>query len=212
VKIVSCRFERAAHRAEDEPGAPGPCIVFLGRSNVGKSSLINRLLGVANLARTSSTPGRTQSVNFYRINDAIWFVDLPGYGFAKVPEDVRRSWGPMAQGFLERRRESIAMAVLVVDARHAPTDLDLMMRDWLAAKGIPFLAAATKADKLSGNGRQAAERGLAESLPPTPAGGGPHLVSAKTGLGIRGIWTHLDRALEAAPPAKGKGRAWTSEN
>lgn len=212
MKIVSRRFERAAHRAEDEPKAPGPFVVFLGRSNVGKSSLINRLLGTENLARTSSTPGRTQSVNFYRVNDAFWFVDLPGYGFAKVPEDVRRSWRPMAQGFLERRSGRIAMAVLIVDARHAPTDLDAMMRDWLAGAGIPHLAAATKADKLSGNGRKAAERALAEWLPAAPGGGGTHLVSATTGLGIRGIWTQLDRALEAAAPAKGKGRAWTSEN
>jgi GTP-binding protein len=212
VKIVSCRFERAAHRAEDEPRAPEPCVVFLGRSNVGKSSLINRLLGAPNLARTSSTPGRTQSVNFYRVNDAFWFVDLPGYGFAKVPEDIRRSWRPMAQGFLERRTGQIAIAVLVVDARHEPTDLDLTMRDWLDAAGIPHVTAATKADKLSGNGRKAAERGLAERLPPAQDGGGPHLVSAKTGLGIREIWTHLDRALEAAPAAKGKGRAWTSGN
>jgi len=210
VKIVSCRFERAAHRAEDEPKAEGPCVVFLGRSNVGKSSLINRLLGVTNLARTSSTPGRTQSVNFYRINDAFWFVDLPGYGFAKVPEGVRRSWGPMAQGFLERRRERIAMAVLVVDARHAPTDLDLMMRDWLAAAGIPFLAAATKADKLSGNGRARALPGLLEAFSET-ACLPPLLVSARTGLGIRGVWEGLDRAIEGAK-ARSKGEAWTSES
>ena len=91
VKIVSARFDRSAFRAEDEPKDPGPDVVFLGRSNVGKSSLINRLLGSRGLARTSSTPGRTQSVNFYRVNEAFWFVDLPGYGFAKVPAAVRRT-------------------------------------------------------------------------------------------------------------------------
>ena len=210
MKIVSSRFEREAHRAEDEPEASGPYVVFLGRSNVGKSSLINRLLGVSNLARTSSTPGRTQSVNFYRINEALWFVDLPGYGFAKVPEEVRRSWRPMAQGFLERRHERIATAVLIVDARQGVTDLDLMMRDWLVASGTPFVAVATKADKLSGNGRAAAGRAVREALGPSPAGVEPLLVSAKTALGIRELWSHLDRSLEARAATKGKGRAWTS--
>ncbi len=209
MKIVSCRFDRAAHRAEDEPRERGPYVVFLGRSNVGKSSLINRLLGSSGLARTSSTPGRTQSVNFYRINEAFWFVDLPGYGFAKVPEEVRRSWRPMAQGFLERSRERIAAAVLIVDARQGPTELDLMMRDWLAASGTPFVVAVTKSDKLSGNGRAAAGRAALEALGPSPAGVTPILVSATTGLGIREIWSHLDRSLESRATKKDKGRAWT---
>ncbi len=212
MKIVSCRFERAAYRAEDEPRAEGSYVAFLGRSNVGKSSLINRLLGVADLARTSSTPGRTQSVNFYRINEAFWFVDLPGYGFAKVPAEVRRSWRPMAEGFLERCGGRIATAILVVDARQGATDLDLTMRDWLVGAGVRYLAAATKADKLSGNGRAAAERGLREALGASPAGAAPLLVSARTGLGLRAIWSHLDQALDAGAPTKGKGRAWTSES
>jgi GTP-binding protein len=212
VKIVSCRFERAAYRAEDEPRTEGPCVAFLGRSNVGKSSLINRILGVADLARTSSTPGRTQSVNFYRINEAFWFVDLPGYGFAKVPEEVRRSWRPMAEGFLRRRRGGIATAILVVDARQGATELDLMMRDWLVDAGVGFLAAATKADKLSGNGRAAAGRALRETLGTSAEGAEPLLVSAKTGLGIRAVWSHLDRALTQRTPAKDKGWEWTSES
>ncbi len=209
MKIVSCRFERAAHRAEDEPRDPGPIVVFLGRSNVGKSSLINRLLGATGLARTSSTPGRTRSVNFYRVNESVWFVDLPGYGFAKVPEEVRRSWRPMAQGFLERSRRRIVAAVLIVDARQGATELDLMMRDWLAASGMPFVVAATKADKLSGNGRAEAGRAIREAMGPSPAGVEPILVSARTGLGIREIWSHLDRSLDERAATKGKGRAWT---
>ncbi|MBZ5639836.1 MAG: ribosome biogenesis GTP-binding protein YihA/YsxC [Acidobacteriia bacterium] len=212
MKIVSCRFERSAYRAEDEPRDPGPYVAFLGRSNVGKSSLINRLLGVPNLARTSSTPGRTQSVNFYRINEAFWFVDLPGYGYAAVPEEIRRSWRPMAEGFLERRGGRIELAILVVDARQGATELDLTMRDWLAGAGVSYLVAATKADKLSGNGRAAAQRGLNEALGPSPAEEGPILVSAKTGQGLRAIWSHLDRALDRGAPTKGKGRAWTSES
>ena len=194
MKITSSRFEIAAYRPEDEPRAQGPDVVFLGRSNVGKSSLINRLLGARGLARTSSQPGRTQSVNFYRVNERFNFVDLPGYGYAKVPLEVRRGWGPMVEGFLERRRERIALALLVVDARHEPRETDRTMRDWLEAKEIPYLVAATKADKLSGNGRARAQRALAEGL-----GGSavdrPVLVSAQTGLGTGVIWRHLDRVL-----------------
>jgi GTP-binding protein len=192
VKIVSARFERSAFKVEDEPKDPGPDVVFLGRSNVGKSSLINRLLGTRALARTSSTPGRTQSVNFYRVNEAFWFVDLPGYGFAKVPPAVRRTWQGMVEGVLQRRRERIAMGVLLVDARHPPTDLDRTMRDWLEDRGLRYVVAVTKADKLSGNGRGAALREATATL-----GGEPVLASAVSGLGIREIWARLDAALKA---------------
>jgi GTP-binding protein len=197
LKIESCRFEVAAYGPGDEPRASGPDVVFLGRSNVGKSSLINRLLGERKLARTSSTPGRTQSVNFYRINESLNFVDLPGYGYAKVPESVRKSWGPMIEGFLTRRGERIAAAMLVVDARREPTRLDRTMRDWLVARRIPWVVAATKADKLSGNGRARAARALGEGLD-GPALGEPVLVSAETGLGTKEIWRVLDRALAEA--------------
>ena len=193
LKITSCRFSCSAFRPQDEPRVPGPDVVFLGRSNVGKSSLINRLLRTKGLARTSSQPGRTQSVNFYRVNESLHFVDLPGYGYAKVPESVRRTWGPMVQGFLERRQQRIALALLVLDARHEPTVLDGTMRDWLDANAIPYVVAATKADKLSGNGRAQSGRRLKSF-------GGSHsaaavLVSAETGLGVREVWRHLDSAL-----------------
>ncbi len=195
MKITACRFVAAAHGPEGEPSGPGADVVFLGRSNVGKSSLINRLLGVRGLARTSSTPGRTQSVNFYRINERYWFVDLPGYGYARAPEAVRRSWGPMVEGFLERRRGRIAIAILVLDARREPTELDGVMRDWLEARGIRYVAAVTKADKLSGNGRaRALRRAPAEAV----------LVSATTGMGVQELWRHLDHALDGAA-AKRKG-------
>lgn len=192
MKIVSARFERSAFRAEDEPQDPGPDVVFLGRSNVGKSSLINRLLGTRALARTSSTPGRTQSANFYRVNEAFWFVDLPGYGFAKVPPAVQRTWQGMVEGMLERRRERIVSGVLLVDARHPPTDLDRTMRDWLEDRGLAYVVAVTKADKLSGNGRTGALQAARKAL-----GGEPILASAVTGLGVREIWARLDAALRA---------------
>jgi GTP-binding protein len=204
VRIDSARFQASAFRAEDEPGADGPEVVFLGRSNVGKSSMINRLLGTKGLARTSSTPGRTQSVNFYRINDRIWFVDLPGYGYAKVPERVRDAWRPMIEGYLERHAGRIALAVVLVDARHEPTGLDLLMRDWLVDRGIPPLLVATKADKLSGNGRASAARVLARAF-----GGEVVMASAQTGAGIRDIWRTVDGALDAF---RAQGTSWTSAN
>lgn len=193
MKIGSCRFELSAFAAGDEPQGQGPHVAFLGRSNVGKSSWINRLLGRPGLARTSSTPGRTQSVNFYRVNDAVWFVDLPGYGYAKVPEKIRRAWGPMVEGYLERRRERIAMGILLVDARHEPTEMDLLMKSWLEDREVPHLVVATKSDKLSGNGRAKAATVLKRAFPDEAAG--PVMVSAETGLGVAEVWRHLDAAL-----------------
>ena len=195
MKIQSCRFERSAFKPEDEPKFPGPEVVFLGRSNVGKSSLINRLLGVRGLAKTSSTPGRTQSVNFYRVNDAWYLVDLPGYGYAKVPESVRRAWGPLVEGYLRRRRNRIALALLVVDARRDPGELDLTMRDWLEHEKIDYRMAVTKSDKLSGNARAKARARWARA-----AGEGREalLVSSQDGTGIKELWRHLDERLEGA--------------
>jgi GTP-binding protein len=206
VKIRSCSFEVAAYRPEDYPRAAGPDIVFMGRSNVGKSSMINHLLGAKGLARTSSQPGRTQSVNFYRVNDCCWFVDLPGYGYAKAPEAVRRSWKPMVEGFLDARRERIALALLVVDARHDASPLDKTMLEWLQEKDIPHVVTATKSDKLSGNGRARAAAQLRRELD-----GDLLLVSARSGLGTKDIWSKLDHCLAEAKESK-KGQPWTSRN
>ena len=168
--------------------------------------MINRLLGAKGLARTSSQPGRTQSVNFYRVNDCCWFVDLPGYGYAKAPEEVRRSWKPMVEGFLDARRERIALALLVVDARHDASPLDKTMLEWLEDKEIPFVIAATKSDKLSGNGRARAAAQLRREL-----GDDLLLVSAQSGLGTKDIWSRLDRCLAGARESK-KDQSWTSKN
>lgn len=195
MKIRSTSFVRSSFKPEDEPQDSGQDVVFLGRSNVGKSSLINRLLGTKGLARTSSQPGRTQSINFYRINDEFFFVDLPGYGYAKVPESVRRAWGPMVEGFLEHRRERIAAALLVVDARREPTELDRVMKEWLEVREIPYLVVATKTDTLSGNGRVRAERALMKAYGSAQLAERPIMTSAKTGLGVRDIWKLLDSEL-----------------
>ncbi len=197
MKIKTSRFERAALRSADEPRARGPDVVFLGRSNVGKSSLINRLLGVKNLARTSSRPGRTQSVNFYRVNESWFFVDLPGYGWARVPESVRRSWKPMVEGYLDRRRRRIALALLIVDSRQTATQLDLTMKGWLEAKEIKYVVAATKSDKLSASGRARQDRALCEEFGASTVCERPILVSAQTTRGVGELWRNVDTALDA---------------
>jgi len=197
LKITSSRFVCAAHRAEDEPAARGADVVLLGRSNVGKSSLINRLLGQKGLARTSSTPGRTQSVNFYRVNEAWNFVDLPGYGWARVPEAVRRAWRPMIEGYLERRARRIALALLVLDVRHPPSEHDRTMREWLDARGIDYVVVATKADKLSASAREGSLALIGREIAGS-ALDGPILFSAKTGLGLKAVWRWLEQALTGA--------------
>jgi GTP-binding protein len=122
-------------------------IAFLGRSNVGKSSLINRLCGRKSLARTSAEPGKTRELNYYLINKQFYFVDLPGYGYAKLPAQIRSSWGKLIEQYLKMRGQ-LGMVVQLVDARHEPTELDMMMVGWLDYYSIPFLIALTKADKL----------------------------------------------------------------
>ena len=122
-------------------------VAFLGRSNVGKSSLINKLCGRKALARTSAEPGKTRELNYYLINGTFYFVDLPGYGYARVPEQIRSSWGKTIEQYLKGRSQ-LALVVQLMDARHEPSELDLMMVGWLDYYEIPFIIALTKADKL----------------------------------------------------------------
>jgi GTP-binding protein len=154
MKIRSAIFVKGATRPDQYPNDRRPEIAFIGRSNVGKSSLINSLLGVRGLARTSSTPGRTQLINFFLVNDAFYFVDLPGYGYARAPAEVRREWGPMAEKYLAAR-PNLVLSIVITDSRHEPTKLDLLMTEWLQARRRPFIIIATKADKLSANGLKA---------------------------------------------------------
>ncbi len=141
---------KSTTRPDDFPRDQRPEIAFCGRSNVGKSSLLNTLTNVRGLARTSSTPGRTQTINFFVINESMYFVDLPGYGYAKVSKTVRESWGPMIEDYL-RNREQLNLAVMIVDSRMAPTDSDVMMKQWLDRCRIPTTVVLTKTDKISNN-------------------------------------------------------------
>jgi GTP-binding protein len=150
VKISSARFVKSATQPDDFPRDQRPEIAFCGRSNIGKSSLLNTLTDARGLARTSSSPGRTQTINFFLINDRIYFVDLPGYGYAKVPKVVKEKWGVMIEGYL-RDREQLKLALMLVDSRMPPMESDVIMKQWLDHHRIPNAVVLTKIDKISRN-------------------------------------------------------------
>jgi GTP-binding protein len=148
MKIKQSEFIISAVKPEQYPEEPYPDIAFAGRSNVGKSSLINMLLGRKNLARTSSTPGKTQTINFYEIDNKFRFVDFPGYGYAKVSKSQFRTWGKIIQTYIDRS-ENLLEVIQLVDIRHKPTELDRQMYEWIMEAGFNGIIVATKADKLS---------------------------------------------------------------
>jgi GTP-binding protein len=190
MKIISAEFIKSAFDEPDWPRDERPEIAFLGRSNVGKSSLINSLLGVKGLARTSSTPGRTQSLNFFLINNRFRFVDLPGYGYARVPKSIRVSWGDMATNYLAKRGQ-LMLSIQIVDSRHEPTILDLQLNEWLAAHAKPRIVVATKSDKLSKNEL----RKNFERVKKTLDAGQIIAYSATTGLGREEVWRAIEEAM-----------------
>jgi GTP-binding protein len=163
VKINSARFVKSAQQADDFPRDERPEIAFCGRSNIGKSSLLNVLTNSRGLARTSSTPGRTQTINFFSINDRCYFVDLPGYGYAKVAKELRSNWGPMIEGYL-RNRPQLRLTLMLVDCRIPPTESDVLMKRWLDHYGIPNAVVLTKVDKISRNQLQRALQTSAQTL------------------------------------------------
>ena len=163
MKIVSAEFVTSAVKYEQYPELKHPEIAFAGRSNVGKSSLINVLVNRKRLVKTSSTPGRTQLVNFFDINDNLTFVDLPGYGFAKAPKKVVREWGPMVERYLAERR-SLKGALLLIDIRRSPREDEFNLIAWFQAHGIPFKVVLTKADKFTNNKRGSNVARIAKEL------------------------------------------------
>jgi len=148
MKVTSAEFVKSALKNSDCPKESLPEVAFAGRSNVGKSSLINTVVNRKNLARTSSSPGRTQMLNFFRVNDQIYFVDLPGYGFAKVPMGVRAKWKPMVEEYLKHRK-TLKLIILLLDIRRTPSSDDASFIRWLEKCSIPFLVVLTKSDKVS---------------------------------------------------------------
>lgn len=140
-----------------------PEVAFSGKSNVGKSSLINALMNRKSLARTSSQPGKTQTINFYNVNDSIYFVDLPGYGYAKANESVKAQWGKMIENYLHRSRQLKAV-FLLIDIRHKPSDNDCVMYDWILDHGFKPIIIATKLDKINRSQIQKQVKLLRETL------------------------------------------------
>jgi GTP-binding protein len=147
LKITSAEFVLGVGNLRQLPRDGRKEIAFLGRSNVGKSSFLNKLCTRKSLARSSADPGKTRELNYYLVNKQFYFVDLPGYGYAKVPEQIRTSWGKLIEQYM-KSREQLALVVQLIDSRHEPTELDMMMVGWLDYYHIPFIVGLTKSDKL----------------------------------------------------------------
>jgi GTP-binding protein len=180
---------RSAAKPEQFPAASLPEVAFLGRSNVGKSSLLNRLTGRPGLAFTSSTPGRTQVINFYRVEGKWHFVDLPGYGYARVPSAVRAQWKALIESYL-LNRETLELAVVVVVCRRGWMRQDLDLKQWLEFHHLPYLVIATKVDKLNQRDQQ---RGLESLRKELTARDTLFPFSALTGRGVREIWQAISK-------------------
>ena len=193
--ISSATFHCSAPDLDSCPDESLPEFAFIGRSNVGKSRLINSLLGVQGLARTSSTPGRTRAVNFFLINQQFRFVDLPGYGYARAPKAIKKEWGAAAEEYLAKR-EQLVLSIHLVDSRHEPTKQDLQLHEWLAHHQKPHLIVATKSDKLSNNE-------LRKNVNRIRGAFGNDCVvaySAITGSGRKDLWKEIEKALSQSRP------------
>jgi GTP-binding protein len=192
MKVFSATFLRAAQNRAGFPKGGLAEIAFAGRSNVGKSSMINALLGRRAVARTSKTPGRTRQLNFFLINDQIVFVDLPGYGFARVPLAEKERWQRLVESYLENRNE-LAGTVVIVDARRPPTESDMNLIAYLQFHQIPFIVAATKADKLS-RGEIVRQRNviIAEVGSDVPV----VFFSSQNGYGKNQLWNEIKNLID----------------
>jgi GTP-binding protein len=195
VKVETAEFERSVHQSGDFPRDGRPEVAFAGRSNVGKSSLMNRILGRKGLARIGSTPGRTRAVNYFSVNGRSWFVDLPGYGWARAAKTDRREWGQVVDAYMEQALPRV-LVLMLVDGKVGATALDEQAYEYLSRLGVKVAVVATKIDKVTRGRRAAALRGigatlgLAEEVPLIP-------VSAHSGEGMKELWSVIELHLEA---------------
>lgn len=202
--IKSARFIKSAPDPGHYPEATLPEIAFAGRSNVGKSSLINTLVNRKRLVKTSSTPGRTQLINFFDVNDVMMFVDLPGYGYARVPEAIRKTWGPMIETYLSTR-STLKGVVLILDIRRTPGTEERDLLAWLDRRDIPALPVLTKVDKLSKTKVMQQHAAIARDLgvPPDLL----TLFSAKTRQGREAVLGAIADRCGLTPPAEEEAAA-----
>jgi GTP-binding protein len=193
VKVLSAEFIKSAAAPSGYPRGQRPEVAFCGRSNVGKSSLINSLLNRRRLAQTSKTPGKTRTLNFFLINERFHFVDLPGYGYAKVSRNIHESWGGMIEQYLSKRL-LLRGAILLIDIRHPPTKFDRRMKEWLDHYGHRVALVATKADKVGSAARRRQMDIIRRDLPVLD---GQSLIafSSSSGLGKDRLWAVIDQFL-----------------
>ncbi len=194
MKVHSSQFIGSYGQPKQRRGPRLPEIAFAGRSNVGKSSLINCLLGRKQLAKISRTPGKTRQLNYILVNERFYFVDLPGYGFAKVSHKERERWAKLIESYL---RENVFLhgVVAIIDVRHGPTESDLQLLQWLAEMKHNVLVVATKADKLSRQQLKQAEKRIYQVLETLPVHG-PVIFSSRNGMGKKEVWRALELFLE----------------
>jgi len=192
MKVVDVKFYKSVYKVSDLPKEQVPEIAFSGRSNVGKSTLLNTLVNRRGIAKTSSTPGRTQALNFIDVNSALYFVDLPGYGYARVPDSVKKDWQQLIEGYLEKR-VNLKLVILIIDSRRDPREEEAQFADWLKLNGISYAVVITKIDKLKKGKRLKSYSawqkflGVENVLP----------FSAVTGEGKGGIWSIIEQHLNA---------------
>jgi GTP-binding protein len=196
LKVETAEFVRSAHASGDFPRDGRPEIAFAGRSNVGKSSLMNRILGRKALARIGATPGRTRAVNYFLVNGRCWFVDLPGYGYARAARSERREWGETADAYLRQALPQLQVLMLV-DGKVGATPLDQQAFAYLSRLRAKVAVAVTKIDKVPRGRRSAALRGvgaalgLGQATPLIP-------VSAHSGEGMKELWSVIDLHIESS--------------
>lgn len=195
MKVHNVQMIGSFVRPEQFPEDGLPEFALAGRSNVGKSSFINRMIGRKALARISSKPGKTQQLNFYQIEEQLYFVDVPGYGYAKVSKSERAAWGKMIETYFTGR-EMLQAVVLIVDLRHSPTEDDCMMYDFLKHYNIPCIVIATKCDKIPKGKWDKHKKIVRETLQMDKED--PLIVfSSEKGIGFEQVWLEIDRRVEA---------------
>ncbi len=200
MKIHSAHFVKSAEALRDYPVSFLPEIAFAGKSNVGKSSLINALVQRKGLAKTSNSPGRTRLINFFTLNDSLSLVDLPGYGFAKVPAEMQKKWAPMVEIYL-KSRVTLRLVLLLMDIRRDPAGDDLALLKWFESYGLPCVIVLTKTDKLSrmqaGKRRQAIVQALGGETGPIV------LFSVRTAVGRDELWQLIEKYISPSDDAGG---------